>query len=101
MMRLGIIGMLSIMGLVMMLKTSQQIDAKVSFVELERTPTAILNTNFDPCKDVNCGIGTKSEYMGEDKTSWTRTHLSKGNTLCQCPNGKIITTRPYTPRRYA
>ena len=100
MMRLGIIGMLAIMGLVMMLNTSQQIQGQVSFTQIERTPTQILNTDFNPCKNVNCGIGTKAEYVGEDRTVWTRTHTASGNTLCQCPNGKITITRPSTPRRY-
>ena len=99
-MRLGIIGLISIMGLVMMLNISQEIDAQVTFVQLERTPTAILNTDFNPCKDVNCGLGAKAKFIGKDNTALTELHPYGGNTLCQCPDGKRIATRPYTPRRY-
>lgn len=98
--QLGILAIFTITGLVLMFKTSQQLQANVAFIDIERSPAPLI-TDFNPCADVNCGPGQTAEFIGIDESATKITETpTHGNTLCKCTDGRVIITRPYTPRRY-
>lgn len=98
--QLGILAFLTITGLVLMFKTSQQLEANVTFIDIARSPAPIL-TDFNPCADVNCGPGQQAQFAGVDESATKITEFpTPGNTVCKCPDGRKITTRPTIPRRY-
>ena len=98
--QLGILAFLTITGLVLMFKTSQQLEANVAFIDIVRSQAPMF-TDFNPCADVNCGIGQKAKFAGVDESATKITEFpTHGNTVCKCPDGRKITTRPMIPRRY-
>jgi len=97
--QLGILGFFTITGLVLMFKTSEQLNANIAFEQIART-NAPLVTDINPCEQIQCGPGMKAFYVGDDNTALTELHPYGGNKICQCPDGRTIITQPYTLRRY-
>lgn len=98
--QLGILGFFTIAGMILMLKTGQQIDAQVSFAELSRSQSPIYS-NFNPCQDVRCTPFGPAVLVGEDKSALTRLDQFGGNKICECPNGKRVQVSPKITRRYS
>lgn len=97
--RLGVFAVLAIMGLTFMFQTSQQINAQVSLVELNRERINY-KTDFNPCQEIKCAPGVQAQYAGKTELVLERTDNYGGNMLCKCPDGRTITTRSYTPKRF-
>lgn len=98
--RLGILAIFTIAGMIFMFRTSQQIDAQVTLVELERARSALI-TDFNPCAEVECGPGQTATFVGEDTSARTELHPYGGNKVCQCTDGRTFITRAYVPKRFA
>jgi len=98
--QLGILALITIAGLVLMFQTSQQLQANVAYIDIERSPAPII-TDFNPCKGVNCGLGQTATFAGTDESATKITETpTHGNMLCKCTDGRTIITRPQTLRRY-
>ena len=82
-----------------MLRTAQQINAQVPFIDLERAQSPIYEY-YDPCADVRCAPGVYAKFVGE-KPLTAKLAPYGGSKICECPDGKQIITRAFTPRRYA
>ncbi|MBI4141397.1 hypothetical protein HY484_00560 [Candidatus Woesearchaeota archaeon] len=98
--QLGILAFFTITGLVLMFKTSQELQANVAFIDLQRSQAPLI-TDFNPCADVPCGPGQTATFVGTDDTATKITEFpTTGNTLCKCTDSRTFITRPKTPRRY-
>ncbi len=98
--QLGILGFFTIAGMVLMLKSGQQIDAQVLFAELSRAQTPIY-LDFNPCQDVRCTPFGPAKLVGEDRSALTRLDQFGGNKICECPDGKQVLISPKITRRYS
>lgn len=96
--RLGVFALLAIMGLTFMFETSQEINAKVSLIELDRA-RIVYKTDFNPCAETKCTLGATAKYIGQDP-SLSKDEYEGGAGMCQCPDGKIIKIRPRMVKRF-
>lgn len=100
---LGVLALVTIASLVLMINTAHNLQAQLSFTDIIRSQGPLVTTAFNPCKEVRCTIG-HAQLIGEDTfpTRVTEDPMNYGgNKICQCPDGKQVTIRPYTLRRYA